>query len=875
MKILESKTIAILIAVFITLSMAGSMILLPSANAHSPAWQVPTYSFCSVSPNPIGIGQTVNVNFWVNIPPPTANQQFGDRWQNMTVVVTHPDGTTEKLGPFTSDDTGGSHTTYTPNSLGNYTFQMIFGGQTLAGANPSLTGTTSVFVGDYFQPSQSNVFKLTVQQQAITYAGVSPLPTNYWTRPIYAENTNWYSIAGNWLGLGISTFANTGMYNASANYNAYTNAPNTAHILWTKPAAWGGIIGGEFGGSEISNYYSTSQYEPKFAPIIMQGVLYYTLYPGASSYPEGWVAVDLHTGQTLWTKNTTEILRCGQLLQMVTPNQYGALAYLWSNPVGNLTAGSSRPGVLGSLEMWDAMTGNYILTITGVQTMTLTEDNQGDLIGYYTNNTGTSQSLTMWNSTLCINLNIPSSNNNGVPLADNWYWRPGTGAQMPFAKGIQWSVPLPNNISGVPLVSPSSGLLGLSVSAINSNTVLLVEALSGITNAGYQAGWQIETGYNAATGAQLWAPINRTETPFSIIYTGSVWAGSGAYVELTESTLSIAGYSLTTGQQLWGPIALPNVSPFSSLGANAVVANGSIYIWGYGGDVYSFNIVTGALNWQYHTPSGGYESPYGVEPIWTFTVGTVADGKLFVPEGHMYSPPLFHNAQQLALNTTDGNLVWSIDAFDVTSAPAISDGVMTTLNAYDNQIYAYGKGATKVTVTAPGVGITTSTPVTISGSVTDISAGATQQAVAANFPNGLPAVSDTSMTNWMEYVYMQQPFPANTTGVPISIDVIDSNGNYRNIGSTTSDASGKFSFTWTPDIAGHYTVVASFHGSESYYSSYDEAFFTASASPTASPIATSEPASMADTYLIPSVVAIIVVIIIVGAVLALMIRKQP
>ena len=77
------------------------------------------------------------------------------------------------------------------------------------------------------------------------------------------------------------------------------------------------------------------------------------------------------------------------------------------------------------------------------------------------------------------------------------------------------------------------------------------------------------------------------------------------------------------------------------------------------------------LKWHYHTPSGGYESPYGVEPLWTFTVGTVADGKLFVPEGHMYSPPLFHDAQQLALNITNGQVVWSIDAFDVTSGPAI------------------------------------------------------------------------------------------------------------------------------------------------------------------------------------------------------------
>ena len=178
--------------------------------------------------------------------------------------------------------------------------------------------------------------------------------------------------------------------------------------------------------------------------------------------------------------------------------------------------------------------------------------------------------------------------------------------------------------------------------------------------------------------------------------------------------------------------------------------------------------------------------------MWTFSVGTVADGKIFLPEGHMYSPPLFHNAQQLALNITDGSLVWSIDAFDVTSAPAISDGVMTTLNAYDNQIYAWGKGPTVTTVTAPNIGVTTATPITISGTIMDISAGTKQQAPAANFPNGVPAVSDASQSAWMEYVYMQQPCPASVTGVPVSIEVLDSNGNYRQIGTTTSDGSGTF-----------------------------------------------------------------------------------
>ena len=59
----------------------------------------------------------------------------------MMITVTLPDGTKTTLGPFTADDTGGTHTQYTPAQLGNYTFQMSFSGQTLAGNN--LAPTTS------------------------------------------------------------------------------------------------------------------------------------------------------------------------------------------------------------------------------------------------------------------------------------------------------------------------------------------------------------------------------------------------------------------------------------------------------------------------------------------------------------------------------------------------------------------------------------------------------------------------------------------------------------------------------------------------------------------------------------------------------------
>ena len=874
------------IVMLLAMSMMTSMVLLQSTDAHDPSLNIATFSFCSVSPDPIGVGQTARVNFWLGQPPPTANGQYGDRWHNMTVKVTHPDGTTETLGPFTSDATGGTYTTYTPTVIGNYTFQMIFGGQVLAGNNlapgtPSSGPGSNANIGDYFQPSSSNPFTLVVQTEPAGYPPEPPLPANYWERPIYGENNNWYTIASNWLGYGQTSFANTGMYSADGNYNPYTNAPNSAHILWTKPEAFGGIMGGSYGGSQTGNFLSTSPYEPKFAPIIMNGILYYTQYPGSDSYPAGWVAVDLHTGQTIWTKNTTELLRCGQILNMITPNQYGGLAYLWSQPLGPVVMYENCIQSVGnSLEMWDALTGTYILTITDVPVaavgpgtgLELTSDDSGNLIGYFVDS---SNQLCMWNSTRCINLAVP--NDSGGPnVPDNWNWRPPLNAVINFSLGIQWIAPLANNISGTPIIDFANGLYGLGITYISSGVVYMQESVMG-GGIGYQTGWQIEAGYNANTGQQLWI-ANRTEIPFTVVsgVEGACFAGDGYYVEFTQNALSISCFSLTTGQKVWGPTTLPNARPFDSLGGNSVIANGTIYLWAYGGDVYAYNLADGSLKWHYQTPSGGYESPYGSEPLWTFTVGTVADGKLFLPEGHMYSPPLFHGAQQLALNITDGSVVWSIDAFDVNSGPAIVDGIMTTLNAYDNQIYAWGKGPTKLTVVAPSVGVTTATPITITGTVTDISAGAKQEAVAANYPNGLPCISDSSMSSFMESVYMQQPMPNNLTGVPVTLSVLDANGNYRTIGTTTSDAMGTIAFNWTPDIAGAYKIYATFAGTNSYYpSNAATAFYASEPAPTPAP--TSEPIqSAADMYFVPAIAGLFVLVIVVAIVLALlMLRKHP
>jgi hypothetical protein len=156
----------------------------------------------------------------------------------------------------------------------------------------------------------------------------------------------------------------------------------------------------------------------------------------------------------------------------------------------------------------------------------------------------------------------------------------------------------------------------------------------------------------------------------------------------------------------------------------------------------------------------------------------------------------------------------------------------------------------------------------------DKSSGTTQTQQAGQFPSGVPVASDASMKGWMEYVYMQQPIPSNFTGVPVTIDVTDSNGNTRNIGSAITDSSGMFTFSWKPDISGDFKVTATFHGTNAYWPSWSETSFTVSeAHPTVAPTA-APPATNTDTYILASAAAIIVVIIIIGAILMVMVRKK-
>ena len=137
----------------------------------------------------------------------------------------------------------------------------------------------------------------------------------------------------------------------------------------------------------------------------------------------------------------------------------------------------------------------------------------------------------------------------------------------------------------------------------------------------------------------------------------------------------------------------------------------------------------------------------------------------------MYDPPLFADAHKVAINCTDGSLVWTDLGFYGREPSAIADGYMVAWNSYDCQIYTYGKGPSETTTSVQQNVVQYGSSVLITGNVWDKSTGTTDNDRSARFPEGVPAVSDDSQTAWMAYVYMQQPKPTNATGVPVTVFV--------------------------------------------------------------------------------------------------------
>jgi hypothetical protein len=288
MNFAKNKTMAIF-AIFLMISMGTSMMLLPNASAHTPAWNIPTYAYIFIAPNPIGVGQTINVFTWLDMvfgaaggtsaivgttgyTASAALTSNNYRFHNYQVIITAPDGTTEtKTFSVIMDTTSNQAFSYTPTQVGTYNFNFTFPGQAYAQYEHY---ANSILINDTYLPSTAST-TLTVQQEPIPAAvGSAPMPTAYWTRPIYGEATNWYTISSNWLGTGQPPIAG---YTSTVTYHADAIGPLTAHVMWTKPLSEGGVVGGnEYTTTQGVGYFEGSCYIGRFSnPIIIDGYLYY------------------------------------------------------------------------------------------------------------------------------------------------------------------------------------------------------------------------------------------------------------------------------------------------------------------------------------------------------------------------------------------------------------------------------------------------------------------------------------------------------------------------------------------------------------------------------------------------------------------------
>ena len=854
-----NKLLYILIVGILAFSIAMPLLNLQPTQAQTGVTKN-TFPLVGALPNPVGVGQETLIT--VGITHATAWPQPG--WYRMTVTVTKPDGTTETLGPVTTDTTGMTGIDYTPTQVGTYYLVSNFPEQVVeVTAAGTLAGTT-------MKASSSDRYPLVVTQEPRQYYPGVPLPTEYWTRPINAQFREWDSIAGNWLNV-------RGYDNRLPPENS--DAPETAHLLWTRSLAEGGLVGGvdmDVTNMAMISYEHGDAYEGKWAnPVIMNGILFYTQHStqyGMSAFgssgtetEQRTVAVDLHTGKVLWDKvlGNNERQAFGQIMYWKTMNMYGAFSYLWT------TVGSTW-------NAYDPFTGRWEYTISGVPSGSRTVGPNGEIL-VYTVNTNNGW-MTMWNSTHNVYntyMKYYQSIPNFAPLSEYYSgrWRPH-GITFNGTDGIQWNVTIPTGLKG-------------AVQLVAGNDIIL----GGNTN------W---SGGAAEQNPEFWAISIKDQDKGRLLF-NKAWTipqadvhvdvpGSEPYsleddifVVTVKETRVHYGFRLSTGAQVWGPTSPPDpwLNVFTNLYMNpwgaAVIKYGKLYTAGMGGVVNAFDVNDGQHLWTYNLSDPYTEQLFSSE--WPTPITFIVDGKIYLfTQEHSANTPIARGAPAACIDAETGEEIWRIDGLRLGTRwggqPIIGDSIIAGFSSYDNKVVAIGKGPTQTILSAPDVSIPLDSMVVLKGSVTDISPGTKDDGIMMRFPNGVPAVSDNDMSEWMKYVHMQFPMPM-AMGVSITLSVVDSNGNYRDIGTTTSDTDGFFSFTWKPDIEGKYTVYASFEGSKSYYPSHAvTAFEVEAAAPTPAPTAAA-PESMADMYILPGIIAIIVAIVVCFVVTILILRKRP
>lgn len=615
--------------------------------------------YLSFSPNPVGIGQTFLVNVWTT-PPPAADRFLA----GFKITITKPDNSVDVITADSYVADGTAWFEYPADQVGTWKLKFEFpgeyfpAGRYLNGFLVTNNSGTNYLTSHYYAPAATQELTLTVQQEPVL-SWYSPLPTDYWTRPISPENREWYVIAGNFPWAYYDPGAvGAGRGRAARYYGPFITAPNTAHILWRRQGALSGIIGGEAG------QYSTLG-APVTPSVIYMGRCYQTEYkPGIGNVAQCY---DLQKGEIYYE---IPIAQGG-----VTPQR---ISYIRGTDTAVPGAGEAATVLTYLLSI-----GSRLITINPYTGAVLT--NVTGLAGadyrYFHNNE------------FVLTLQTLGTTANPTYRLINWTTR---GNSDNFTSRIISNVSWP--LSTIDL-------------AFDFNVGIAVQQNRFIYG-------QVEGGNFVAlslkTGQILWN-ITTEDTPFNA---GAAVADYGKYAYAIENK-GWRCFDLNTGKQLW--TTEQTSYPWGSFyGYYAASAYGLLYAFHYDG-IHAYDWNTGKIAWNYYNPAVAYETPYTLNgsSIYSFRgPGIVADGKLYIHNTeHTPTQPATRGWNFHCINATTGKGLWNITYPMI--AGATSNGYLTASSSYDGYMYVFGKGKSAITVTAPQTSVSSGTTVLIQGTVLD------------------------------------------------------------------------------------------------------------------------------------------------------------
>jgi hypothetical protein len=790
------------------------------------------------------VGKTMFISYWTLTMPPDIGETAGDipspsgraGWYNISLEITKPDGTIEIVDMPYSDPVGGGYLLYTPTQTGTHSVVAVFGG----------TWKNSSFGNVYWEPMRSASAPFEVSTDPIGGWPEAPPPDSGVVRPVSGASHNYWSYMGNWLGSYAAKYPNAA-YGGTTNNFGWGDAPESAHILWSKsffPS--GSLLDSRFGTEQYTlNHYQDVNFDGY--NLIVDGVIHYTPQytahqgQGSAAGYWGWGGLSLYTGEKLFEYTDIDVHRpdFGQIFLYKSPNQHGGFSYLIRDGVdlpetvekdprfgANQTVTLSNERGKDTWEVIDAYTRNRVCWIGNVSDSGRMVNSKIGAITYYdTDREGDQYYLTIWNSTTALSMYAEDP-----PATGGWQWRPQWGGHSNYI--YRWrehrdafhdgndcfalKVPIPS------LRGPSTdrGQQTASIRVVREGDIVIFGTAGINDDRGIVPAWfmgvSLEEGRE---GQKLWETTfdpPRAETAGAQFTAGMVLeqvvpeGEGGVVIYENRRVLTYWAYDIRTGELLW-TISEPEQGHYYSM--YNTIYDGKMLAWGrIGGHLRAYDLRTGDTVWDYVAGPDGTETPYGNALVMDCKV---ADNKVyFGTSEHSATTPLWRTPGLRCVDATNGQELWKIlwwgDDF------GIADGILVGWNWFDGQVYGFGKGPSATTVTAPDTEVPLGTSVVIKGTVTDQTpTGERNIHDEMVFTlKDTPAISDEDMAEWMQYMFMEQGFPMDAKGVEV---VLYANDN--EIGRTTSDVSGTFSLTWEPPSEGDYTICAAFEGSRSYGSS--------------------------------------------------------